>query len=166
MKNLFVIVLMIASLGQSWAQQTLSFNESTGSPKATIEDVAWIAGYWRGEAMGGFTEEIWSRPFGGSMTASFKHVVNNKVNFYELETISEINGSLILKIKHFDATLVGWEEKDEYVEFKLVKLTDDTVYFDGLTFEKIADDEMNVWVVVDDDGNRQEVKFNYKRFRK
>ena len=37
-----------------------------------LENIAWIAGTWHGEAFGGQTEEIWSEPSGGSMMASFK----------------------------------------------------------------------------------------------
>ena len=59
----------------------------------------------------------------------------------------------------------GWEEKEETVDFKLVKVTDDKVYFDGMTFESISDDEMNVYVIIDDEGEEQEMKFNYRKVK-
>ena len=96
---------------------------------------------------------------------SFKLVVNDKVNFYELETISEENESLLLKIKHFDAALTGWEEKDESVDFPLVKITENAVYFDELTFELVSKDELNIYVVFKEGDENIEAKFNYKRFR-
>ncbi len=53
------------------------------SPQATLQDIAWISGYWKGEAFGGITEEMWSNPLGNSMMFAFKLVVDDKVKFYE-----------------------------------------------------------------------------------
>ncbi|MCK5704438.1 MAG: hypothetical protein KAI29_24970, partial [Cyclobacteriaceae bacterium] len=123
-----------------------------------------ISGYWRGEAFNGEVEEIWSSPLGNSMVASFKLVVDDKVKFYEIETITEKNGSLILQLKHFHSDLRGWEEKDETVDFSLVKITKSRVYFDGMTFEKVSDKEMNVYVrIKQKDNGYAEMKFNYHK---
>ena len=110
-------------------------------------------------------EEIWTPPLGGSMMAAFKLVVNGQVKFYELETILEQEETLILKLKHFSSKLHGWEEKQETVDFKLEKVTDDKVYFDGMTFEKVSNGEMNVYVLIGDEGEEQETKFNYRKIR-
>jgi len=94
---------------------------------------------------------------------SFKLVVNEIVQFYELCTITEENESLLLRIKHFDKDLKGWEEKDQSIEFPLVKIEKNKVYFDGLTFEKINEDELNIYVIFKDEGKEEvEMKFNYK----
>ena len=142
---------------------TLVYDEASGSPKAKIEEASWIAGYWQGSAMGGAVEEIWSEPLGGTMMCTFKFVQEGKIIFYELETISEKEESLLLQIKHFNADLTGWEEKGESVDFRLVKITPNKLFFDGLTFEKIGENEMNVYVVIEDKGSAEEVKFNYKK---
>ena len=157
------LFLSLQCCAQDTFENTLRFNEATGSPKADLSAVAWIAGHWRGEALGGVVEEIWSPPLGGSMMASFKLVVDDQVKFYELETIMQHNDTLILKLKHFTSSLHGWEEKEETVDFKLVKVTDNKVYFDGMTFEKVSDGEMNVYVVIGDEGKKQEAKFSYKK---
>ena len=89
--------------------------------------------------------------------------MNEQVSFYEIETITEENGTLILRLKHFHANLKGWEEKDETVDFPLVKLEANRALFDGLTFEKISDDEMNIYVMIENnDGKAEEMKFAYK----
>jgi uncharacterized protein DUF6265 len=134
------------------------------SPKATLEAISWIAGHWKGEAFGGIAEEIWSPPLGDSMMFVFKLASEGKVQFYEVGHIQQTGETLILQLKHFHGSLKGWEEKDETVDFKLVKLENDRVYFDGLTMEKISANEINMYVVVGDkDGTSEEVKFNYKR---
>jgi Domain of unknown function (DUF6265) len=158
---LFLIFGSSAASAQNNFASTMAHDESIGSPAADLSATSWVAGHWRGKAFGGITEEVWTSPLGGSMMGSFKLVVDGKVNFYELITLSEVEGTLILKLKHFNANLTGWEEKDETVEFKLVKVTPNKVFFDHFTFEKISNDEINMYVVVDNDGEKTEVKFNY-----
>ncbi|MBQ4913706.1 hypothetical protein J8L85_04610 [Maribacter sp. MMG018] len=147
-----------------YSQHTLSFEEGFNSPKATLEQVAWMTGHWKGEAFGGITEEIWSPPLGGSMMFSFKLVADGKVTFYELGHIKEIENTLLLQLKHFNGDLTGWEEKEDTVDFKLVKLEDNKIYFDGFTMERISDQEVNIYVVIGhEDGTEEEMKFNYKK---
>jgi len=144
----------------------MSFEEGAVSPKADLLQVSWIAGHWKGEAFGGIVEEIWSPPLGGSMMFSFKHILDGKVNFYELGHIQEIEGSLRYQLKHFGGDLKGWEEKEEVVSAKLVQLDKNRVYFDDFTFEKISNDEINIYVVLENGEQSEEVKFNYKRVSK
>ena len=170
-EKLVLLILFILSISsQLFAQNqfpnTLFYNDSTGSPDASLAATSWVAGHWRGEAFGGIAEEIWTPPLGGSMMCVFKLISDNKVNFYEIVTISEVNNTLILKLKHFHANLKGWEEKDETVDFRLVKVTENKVYFDGFTFERISDNEINMYVVIEDSGKQSEVKFNYKLVKK
>ena len=162
-KTSLIIVVLLLCIITAQSQNTLSLGENDTSPKADIKDVAWIAGHWQGEAFGGIAEEIWSPPLGNAMVASFRLIVDNQVSFYEIETITEENESLILRLKHFHANLIGWEEKDETVDFPLVKIERDKAYFSGLTFEKVSDKEMHVYVrISDEEGNQQEMKFPYK----
>ncbi|WJG08100.1 DUF6265 family protein [Aliiglaciecola sp. LCG003] len=134
------------------------------SPPADLSAVKWLSGHWRGEAFGGLIEEVWSPPVVGSMMGAFKLVVENEVQFYEIETISEENGTLIFRLKHFHSDLKGWEEKDKTFDFPLVKLTENKVYFNGLTLERINDKEMNIYVAIESDGSTTEQKFTYQRF--
>lgn len=164
---LIILLLSIVNItfGQEQYANTLSYSEKEGSPKAELRQVEWIAGHWRGEAFGGIAEEIWTSPLGNSMMGAFKLVVDSKVAFYEIETIVEENGTLILRLKHFHGDLKGWEEKDETVDFRLVKIAKDKVWFDGFTIERVSDDEINMYVLIDNEGIAEEVKFNYKRVK-
>jgi hypothetical protein len=167
MRNLFLCYLLFFSITiiAQQAGQTLEFPKNGTSPQATLSDVQWIQGHWTGEALGGQAEEIWSPPLGESMMGSFKLVQDDKVKFYEIITISETEQTLIMRLKHFDAELKGWEEKDETVNFKLVKLNPGKVFFDGLTFERINENEMNVYVRFESDEQDSEGKFNYHRVK-
>lgn len=161
-----IALLFVAqgTFGQDASPNTLAWTDSTASPEADLSAIKWIAGHWRGEAFGGITEEVWTPALGNSMMCAFKLVMNGKVEFYELVTISEEEGSLILRLKHFYSNLTGWEEKDETVDFRLVKVTEDRVYFDGFTFENVSANEMNVYVVIRDGEQESETKFSYRKF--
>ncbi|WP_198658939.1 DUF6265 family protein [Winogradskyella tangerina] len=128
-----------------------------------LDNIKWISGTWHGEAFGGTTEEIWSEPSGGSMMATFKLVVDGKVQFYEIEIIREIENSLVLQLKHFGGDLKGWETKDETVDFPLKYISEDKVVFEGMTFEKVSANEMNVYVDIKEDGKVETMKFNYHK---
>lgn len=161
MKSIALILMFSAGLVS--AQETLQLAEGQSSPKANLEDVSWIEGHWTGEAFGGIAEEIWSAPLGNSMMFVFRMVNDDKVSFYESGHIQQLDESLILQLKHFDGNMRGWEEKNETIDFKLVKLEPNKVYFEGLTMEKISDDQMNVWVLIENEGKTDEVLFAYKK---
>lgn len=156
--NLFIFTILIFASIQSCGQHLRSLGDAQ-SPPATISELSWIQGSWQGEAFGGQTEEIWSAPSAGSMMGMFKLISEGEISFYELMTIVEKDGSLLLRIKHFDKDMNGWEEKDTSVEFPLVDKKRNAVYFDGLTFKKIADRQMNVYVNIEG----EEVEFVFFR---
>ena len=168
MKKLLATLLCILFVGSIVADQdehVLFLTEEQESPQATLEAVEWFAGHWRGTAFGGIVEEIWAPPFAGSMMGAFKLVVEDAVKFYEIETISEEKGTLIFRLKHFNPDLKGWEEKDVTVDFRLVKVTESKVYFDGLTLERVGDDQVNMYVAMKDNDPTSAVKFAYSRVK-
>ena len=156
MKNTLCILFLC------FATSIYAQNDQLLEPK--LENIAWISGNWKGEAFGGITEENWSEPSGGSMMATFKLIVDDKVVFYEIEIIREVENTLILQLKHFDKDLKGWEEKAETVDFPLKKITANKVVFEGMVFEKANTNEMNVYVdIKQENGIIETVKFNYKK---
>ncbi|MBN1301435.1 MAG: hypothetical protein JW995_09495 [Melioribacteraceae bacterium] len=159
-----ILLTSLSVLAQSnVTENILRLDSNLSSPPASIEDVSWIAGHWKGEALGGIVEEVWTPPVGGSMMCAFKLVVDDTVKFYELVVIYEEGNSLILKLKHFHGDLKGWEEKDETLDFSLVKLEGMKAYFDGFTFELVNRNEMNIYVLFGSEGQYKEMKFSYKK---
>lgn len=155
MKYVSILIYLWLSIGLNAQEQILE-------PK--LENIKWISGNWKGEAFGGQVEEHWSEPSGGSMMATFKLINDGKVSFYEIEIIREVENSLILQLKHFDSDLKGWETKNETVDFPLKKITENRVVFEGMSFEKVSDTEMNVFVDIENEKNEVEViQFKYKK---
>lgn len=136
------------------------------SPQADLGVLNWLVGHWRGEAFGGITEEIWSPALGGSMMCSFKVIIDNTVRFYELVTIAEENESLVMRLRHFNRDLKGWEDKTgKPLTSKLIRTTGNRIYFDGFTFEKVNQNEINIYAILQQQDKKEEVKFNLKRVR-
>jgi hypothetical protein len=152
------------TLAVSVLAATMTLAEGAASPPATIQDVAWIAGHYACEALGGTAEEIWLPPRAGAMLATFRMIRDDKPSFYEIATISEENGSLMLRILHFDAALHGWEkEKNGPQQFPLVKLEKGKAYFSGFTFEAKEGGAIDEWVAIHGkDGTISEALFAYK----
>jgi hypothetical protein len=134
-------------------------------PSAKIQDAAWIAGHWQGQALGGFCDEHWSKPMAGAMMGMFRLVKDEKVVFYEFFRLAEEDGSLMLRLKHFHSNLKGWEQKDDTVNFPLVKIGPNDLVFDGIAFRKTGPDEIIVTVMIGGQGGAspREEKFVYKR---
>jgi hypothetical protein len=160
----FLLVITSSTLAQEF-ENTVEYDSTMNVPAAgNLTALEWLAGSWRGSALGGTTDENWSKPIGGSMMCSFKLVKNNAVSFYELITISEENGSLVKRLRHFNSDLSGWEEKP--LIFKLIKISPNRVYFDGFTYERISDNEMNIYAILQQrGGNKSEVKFSFRRVK-
>lgn len=145
-------------------ENTLKLSPGKKSPTATIADMSWLAGHWKGEALGGVSEEIWSPPKDGMMMGMYRLIRNGKPVFYELLTLVEENGSLIIRLKHFNADLTGWEEKDKTVDFPFVAKSNGVIHFDGMAFRPDGDKAVTVFLAIrQKDGTIREEAFRYKR---
>lgn len=74
----------------------------------TIEDLAFLEGHWRGGSDGFVFEEIWSSPEGGVMTAMARGISGETVRVLEYVVISEENGQLVMRFKHFNTDYSVW----------------------------------------------------------
>lgn len=162
------LCVLVGVAGAS-AQEALTEHTFTGSagapaPSAAVEDMAWMTGHWVGEALGGTAEEIWSPPRGGAMMGMFRLVKDGRTAFYELMTIVPEDGSLVLRLKHFNADLTGWEEKEKTVDFPLVAVANGTFHFEGLSFRPDGGDRLRVHLAMHGkDGTTREETFLYTR---
>ncbi len=165
--NILLITLMVLSTG-SLAEEPeanlLRLEDKDENLSAKITDVAWITGQWRGEMFGGLAEEVWNPPFGDTMTGTYTLQKDGKAVFHEIMTIREIDSSLTLRLKHINPDMTSWEEKDDFVEFALVKIEKDVVYFDGLTLKKDGDNGLTIYMRMQQEGEEaHSMELKYKR---
>lgn len=140
-------------------------DEGSSGAAAKITDFKWLAGTWSGSGLGGTIEEIWSEPQNGVMMGMFRLFSGGKLSFYEFIVLEERNGSVVMRLKHFDPKLVGWEEKDKTVDFPFIKKDKQRYYFGGLTFEPKGDVIDLFLAMRSSDGSFREAKFVYKRVK-
>ena len=140
-------------------------DDPANRPEASVEQIAWLAGSWVGEGFGGSVEETWNTPTGGTMIGTFKLSHGGEPSLYEVELIAEEEGSLVWKVKHFNADFSGWEDKAEFVSFPLVKITDDAAYFDGLTLARDGEDGLKMFLTMTHEGQVGEESLTFKRLR-
>ena len=134
-----IVTVLFAVIGSNRAaelhtEHTFRLTEGESPPPATIDDAAWLAGDWVGTAFGKRFEEVWNPPSAGSMIGLFKLFDDDGAELYELLLLTVENGTLSLKVKHFNPDFSAWEEKDEFVEFRLVALEENALHFSGISF--------------------------------
>lgn len=143
---------------------TLRADPEQDMPPARIENVSWMSGSWRGEAFGGVAEEVWSPPSGASLMGMYKQINDGEVAFYEFMAVVAEAGSLVLRLKHFDRDLSGWEEKDVVRQFPLVRITPAAAYFDGITYRLVDKHTLAVVVLLQRESSEpQEVAIRLER---
>lgn len=158
---LLLMVCLISSPAFSEPYSVRALKEGEKSPAAKIEQLSWLQGAWQGSGLGGQSEEVIAQAKGGQMMGMFRQTKSDgSLMFYEFYLFSEVEDSIVLKIKHFGPNLHGWEKQNEYVEFPLVAIEDNAVYFDGLTYGLGEDGHLYSVVRVEEQG---EVEFKFAR---
>ncbi|MFH1700490.1 MAG: DUF6265 family protein [Candidatus Zixiibacteriota bacterium] len=161
-----LLIISNTGLAEDIMNKTMSLPEGGASPKADLSQIEWLAGYWQGEGLGGVIEENWSPPLGNSMTGTFKLITEGQDAFYEFFIVTEEAQSLILKLKHFNPDMSGWEEKDKFVTFRLVKIDGNTAYFDGLTYNLQDVDTLQIFLRMKHGDKTEEMELLLNRISK
>lgn len=153
------------------AQTPTTDSIGTAPPaKATIQQVAWIAGQWVGMLGDRHIEQHWMPPLGPSMVAAYRNVQGTDPKLYEILTIEEFEGGLVLRIKHFTPGpgLASREAQNEAAEHRLVKVDGQRAVFEStganplrITFSKPAGDQLSIVLDRLRDGQPQRTVFAY-----
>lgn len=159
-------LLVLASLGRA-GLAAVAGSEPPPPVPATLADVAFMAGHWTGGEDGDLSEEIWSAPHGDSMVGMWRYVRKGETRIYEILTLTAEEGSVVLRIRHFDPRLVAREERDRPVALPLVAKKEGEAVFEGpeyglegtvrLSYRREADGGLTS--VLEKKGSRQEFRF-------
>ena len=129
--------------------------------EATLEQIAWLAGSWSGEGLGGAVEEHWTKPAGGSMLGMFRLVTRTtgKTRVCELLMIEQEGQRVVYRFRHFGPGHKPWEEKDKPLVFDLIEVSASKAVFESsvqtnpkrLTY-RLEGDKLTVHVQGEKDG--------------
>ena len=132
-KSLKACAVALALIGGACAAQAQT---QAPAQAATIEDAAWLAGRWVGTGFGGQMEETWAPPVGGQMVGHFRYWRDGEPQFYEFLMMDVVAGGVRMRVKHFNPDMVGWEDKDGWVEFEPISVGPDALIFNGLAIRR------------------------------
>jgi hypothetical protein len=132
----------------------LALPAAAAGPAATVADLAWMTGSWKGAMGPGTLEENWTRPDSGSMASLVRGTGAGKTSMIELIVIEEAEGSLVLRLQQWNP---GYQPRSPGPqEMRLVEIAERKVVFDAvgeggglkkLTYTRPADDTFVVSVV-------------------
>lgn len=158
-----IVVIWLLSSGASGP--AVASTEST-----TLTDLAWIAGEWLGEEGDTTVQEIWTQPLAGTMIGMFRLTSDGEPRFYEFMSIEMGDGGPVLRIKHFDPDLRGWEEREESVIFTLKEASSGKAIFETelagnpefLTYERAGEE---LTITLEKPAKKSSSVFRFKRIR-
>ncbi len=142
--------------------------------KATVSQLAFIAGPWTGTLGDRTIEQHWSAPLGNSMVAMYRNVQDGQARLYELLVIEQDGEGVALRIKHFapGTGLAGRQAREEAVNHKLVRVDEQTAVFEGtgenptrVTFTRTSPEALSIVVERMRDGQPVATTFPYTRIR-
>jgi len=166
-----IAAILTLATGQSASHGDERPAGGTERPAARIGDVAWIAGTWRSRQGDDILEERWAEPLGDCMVGTLRWLRSDAVWMYELMTISENDGRLVFRLKHFTRTLKGWEPQNAPVGYPIAHLGDDKVVFENpeqdaprrFIYERTRPDAITVSFENIENGQTTRQVFRFKR---
>jgi hypothetical protein len=112
----------------------LAFVASTAlaaGPPAKVTDLAWMTGTWSAPLGPNTLEENWTTPTNGNIASMVRMSGPNGVSMWEVITIEEKNGSLLMSIQQWNA---GFEPRSPAAQkMELVEIGDKRVKFKAVT---------------------------------
>ncbi len=140
----------------------LALSQSITPAELTPPD--WLEGCWTGTGLGSPAMECWMSSPGGPMTGMFQLLDENGDQiFSEIMLIDTFDDGPALRLKHFDAQLIGWEAADEYVNFAFVEQTPTSLVFNGLEMHLQPSGALFIDVVLGEGEDLQTARFEYVR---
>jgi hypothetical protein len=159
MKKIYLLIVFIVTCTLSALAQV---------KKASVKDLAFMAGTWTLKHEWGDMEEFWSEPMGDNMVSTFRCVKNGNVVFYEFIAIEQSDSIPVMKLRHFNKGSIGWEDKDKPYLMPVVKIAKNEVTFESLdkavriTYKRVSPLKMDcILDEKDKDGKWKKDVFNY-----
>jgi hypothetical protein len=136
----------------------------------TLEDVRFMSGHWIGSDGSNEIEEQWSEPSNGTMIGMYREMNGGKTTFYEFLVIAQEETGLVMRMKHFDANLVGREEKERSVVLDIASASKGEAVFVSrdptkptkLAYRRTSNTELTATLIRERDGKTLRDEFHYR----
>ena len=114
---------------------------------ASLEDLAFLVGHWKGDALGGTVEEVWLPAAGNTQHAVFRATSDGAMSFSEFIQVTEEDGEVIMRFEHFRPDYSTWEGDGPPMTLRLVEVGPSHAFFEGMNDDTPSRIE---YVLVDD----------------
>jgi hypothetical protein len=158
MKKLHLVLLILTITPTAFAQVT----------KATVKDLAFMAGTWAQKHPWGDMEEFWGPPMGDNMICSFRCIKDGSPVFYEFIVIEPVNSTPVMKIRHFNKGSIAWEEKDKPYLLPLIRWKKNEAEFEAtdkqvrIVYKRLSPVKLDSYLYEKDKaGKWKKDEFNY-----
>jgi hypothetical protein len=110
---------------------TFVANSAFAGPPASIEQLGWMTGNWAGMLGPNQLEENWISTEGSSLAAMVRMTGGEATSMFEMITIEEVDGSLVLHIQQWDP---GFQPRSEAPQkMELEEITANSVKFKAVS---------------------------------
>jgi len=110
---------------------TFAANSAFAGPPASIEQLGWMTGNWAGMLGPNQLEENWISTEGSSLAAMVRMTGGEATSMFEMITIEEVDGSLVLHIQQWDP---GFQPRsDAPQKMELEEITMNSVKFKAVS---------------------------------
>lgn len=131
--------------------------------QSTLDKLSFLEGSWSAEKWDGTVEIYWSKPEAGNIIGMFRFYIDDELQFTEHILIVEEEEKIVLKLRHFHPDFISWEEKNEYLTFKLLDIKENFVQFKGLSYELTDQQTLNVKLQMNQSGETKTEEFVFKK---
>lgn len=136
---------------------------------ASVADLSWIAGSWTRSDEDGILRETWSEPLGGQMMGMFQWIKDGETWINEFCTITETDGEIAFRLRHFSGRMIAWESKDAPFYYPLKSNTGRKAIFENpmrnsprqVVFSRPGDDALQI-DVVGYEGDKESGRWEFK----
>lgn len=125
------IKLALALTSLSFINTFMSGSALAAGPEASIDDLSWMTGTWTVDFGPNTLEENWVAPAGGSIAAMVRMSGDGETSMFEVITIEESEGSLIMNLQQWDAGFVPRSAEAQKLE--LAEISENSVKFIAVT---------------------------------
>lgn len=140
----------------------------TAKSEATIQDLDWMTGTWRGSFGTMEIEESWNEPRAGIIQAMVRLANENQLMIIEMIVIEEVDDSLRLHIQQWDPGMIKHDPEKQRMD--LVALGERSVSFEAidegllkkLTYKRTSETDFEIHV---EQSSGQTFTVNLKRIK-
>jgi hypothetical protein len=161
-----VAMVVVVAVTAGAAGRAAAQSAAPPAVRATLAELAFMAGDWQGEAgPGAFSQEVWAAPAGDCMMGMWRLVVDGRVKLLEALSITQEDGGPVMRLRHYGRDGVGWEERDAPIALRVASAGGGVAVFEGpgrsgplrITYRKTGDGTLSCAVEKSD--GREEYSF-------